>query len=469
MAQRTSFQPEGTDSNQLKDELQRTNLVPLHRTDFSMDILNKWSDIRTLNKPKRRSHHTSFIYESFLYVIGGVDISDIKQEDMYKINLEDKEPRWESVVPKGTPLRKIAYHAGALLKDNYWFYGGQTATLQSSNVMWKFDVTACKLEIIHLDGNQCPHLESHTCDVYENKMIIFGGHKDKVFNNEVYCFNPETKEFTKLTNNIPAKSKPSARQEHASLIVNDDLYIFGGVGKNDQLFNDLWKFNLKSMAFTQINYDSMDKDFIPGPRFGHSMILDKNQIYIFGGFLGLVNESNELWEYDISQNKYILLHDSIAEKFSEEDLEKTKKSLEDHAKIKKKFRWLTKHEVELRTNPLPFSSKDNKTQKNKSHTVQKSNSLTDIKTAHSNEVLNRPNVIKMKKSLVYTSVEEDLNNALHKLSKNEKTMASNENSTGKLPEPRDGHSMLIYKDTFIVFAGDRNKFPFNDLYSFSLN
>lgn len=469
MATKASFHPDITGSNQQKDDFHKTNMVPLHRTDFSMEILTKWAEVRSLDKPKRRSHHTSFIDESYLYIVGGVDISDIKQEDIYRINLEDEKPRWELVVPKGISLRKIAYHAGALINDNYYFFGGQTASLQTSNAMWNFNIKECSLEVILFEDNLCPPLESHTCDVYENKLIFYGGHKDKVLNNDIYCFNPEDGGFSKLTDNIPSNAKPLPRQEHASLVINDDLFIFGGIGKNDQLFNDMWKFNLKSMTFTPINYESMEKDMIPAPRLGHSMIFDKNEIYIFGGFLGLVNESNELWKFDITQNKYLLLHDSIAEKFTDDDLEKTKKSFEEQLKTKKKFKWLSKHEVELKTNPLPFSMKGNKNKNNQSNTVQKNNSLTDIKTAHSNDVLIRPNVIKMKKSLIYTSTEDDLCNALNKLSRNEKSITTNDNSNGKIPEPRDGHSMLVYKNKFVVFGGDRNKFPFNDLYFFTLN
>jgi hypothetical protein len=45
----------------------------------------------------------------------------------------------------------------------------------------------------------------------------------------------------------------------------------------------------------------------------------------------------------------------------------------------------------------------------------------------------------------------------------------NENESIKpstLPNPRDGHTAVLYGDEMIIFGGDRNKFPFNDLFSF---
>jgi hypothetical protein len=37
---------------------------------------------------------------------------------------------------------------------------------------------------------------------------------------------------------------------------------------------------------------------------------------------------------------------------------------------------------------------------------------------------------------------------------------------GAVPFPRDGHTANVYNDTMVIFGGDRNKFPFNDLFTF---
>ena len=38
-----------------------------------------------------------------------------------------------------------------------------------------------------------------------------------------------------------------------------------------------------------------------------------------------------------------------------------------------------------------------------------------------------------------------------------------------VPNPRDGHSAVFYEENMVIFGGDRNKFPFNDLFLFKLN
>ncbi len=37
-----------------------------------------------------------------------------------------------------------------------------------------------------------------------------------------------------------------------------------------------------------------------------------------------------------------------------------------------------------------------------------------------------------------------------------------------LPYPRDGHSAHLFENNMIIFGGDRNRFPYNDLFVFKL-
>ncbi len=39
---------------------------------------------------------------------------------------------------------------------------------------------------------------------------------------------------------------------------------------------------------------------------------------------------------------------------------------------------------------------------------------------------------------------------------------------GIRPNPRDGHSCVIYQDLMIVFGGDRHHMPFNDMFALDL-
>ena len=88
-------EPEEPEVQPASTELSKSNLVPLTRTDFSMEVAKKWSRLVARAPPKRRSCHTSFIYKNKdLYIIGGVDITERKQNDIYKIHINSTNPQW---------------------------------------------------------------------------------------------------------------------------------------------------------------------------------------------------------------------------------------------------------------------------------------------------------------------------------------------------------------------------------------
>ena len=72
-------------------------LSHLSRTDFNMNIINNWIEVRASNSPRRRSFHTSFLYKEYLYIFGGKDISEGKLNDMWRVNINEEKPHWEEV------------------------------------------------------------------------------------------------------------------------------------------------------------------------------------------------------------------------------------------------------------------------------------------------------------------------------------------------------------------------------------
>lgn len=91
-----------------KDLLNLTNedvqYTPLNRTDFNMEVKNRWYEIRTRHPPKRRSFHSSFHYKNYLYIIAGQDILEGKLNDIHRISLVESIPNWEKVTPTGDRL-----------------------------------------------------------------------------------------------------------------------------------------------------------------------------------------------------------------------------------------------------------------------------------------------------------------------------------------------------------------------------
>ena len=624
---------------------------------LKQDLLNHWSKLLLKEPPKRRTCHTSFIHDSYFYVVGGIDITEQKQDDIYKVNLAEPNACWTKVDILGEKMGRIAYHAGAELNGFYYIIGGQDENLNTLNTIQIFDITqerlseklenvglevtlqineAQKLELLKkflyilrikikdrqesdrikileteleqnllkylndeelilrekaileeleknlqtqdinklmdsstdidkmpteeinnnfspdflqiaitkIDENcqiYIPPLESHTVNTNEEKtlLIIYGGMTGKSYNRHVFIFDPQTKMAKNLTENLQNDQMPPPRQDHAAVIYNGCLYVYGGIGPDSRIYDDMWKFDLSSNTWEELkteaqknkeerrrqkieelkqqnieieeeeldDYDEEEdennKDIRPKGRSGHSMVLVGDLFYIFGGKTGLIKESNEIWEFNPADCHYECVHETLLEQFTKEELQKI--SSENKRDVKK-FRWLTRSDIEKRTNPSFNDNKSDKDKENEKKKKQKEKNKkkennkngspdrkkdakkTDIKKSknvkklekndnkngqnrdiegkYADQVLCRPNVVKMRKTLIFTSDPDKIKEGLNTLANDEKeNINSNiQRIKGELPEPRDGQSVCVDGSNLYIFGGDRFKFPFNDLF-----
>ena len=489
------------------------------------NVLNHWSKLLVKEPPKRRTCHTSFIYDSYLYVIGGIDITEKKQDDIYKVSIKEPNAKWEKIDNLGENLGKIAYHAGAEVKGFYYIVGGQDETLTTLNTIKVFDISQQRIEEkIEMEPDKFPPLESHTVNNYNDQsLIIYGGMSGKDYNKHVFSFDVETKEIKNLTENLEDDKMPPPRQDHAAVIYNGCLYVYGGIGPDSRIYDDMWKFNLTDNAWEEIKtqnqidkenrkkqkemekenkrqngekveeddetnddedeegLDEDKKDIRPEGRSGHSMVCINDTFYIFGGKTGLIKESNEVWKFNPNDIIYECVHQTLLEQFTKEELNRISAENKNDAKG---FRWLSRGEVEKRTNPSFNDNKKNKKNnkkndknnkksdgkkgkgKKKEKNETKNTQNKDIENKYADQVLCRPNVVKLRKTLIYTSDPEKIKEGLDTLTKDDKDEL-NENIIrikGELPEPRDGQSVCVLDNDIYVFGGDRFKFPFNDLF-----
>ena len=463
------------EKNQEKEEAEKRKT----EEEIKEKLLSHWSKLLLKEPPKRRSNHTSFIHGDYFYVIGGIDITEHKQDDIYKVNIREPNSTWVKVDLMGDKLEKISYHAGAEIDGFYYIVGGQNDTLQTLNTIQVFDITQESMgDKIELDQEKFPPLESHTVNVNPETMslIIYGGVSGKELNRHIYSFDVQKKEMKNLTQNLEEGDIPPPRQDHAAVIYNNALYIYGGLGMDNKIYDDMWKYEFSSNSWTELK-----------------------TVFIFGGKTGLIKESNEIWKFIPASTTYECVHETLLEQFSREELSKISA---ENKKDEKKFKWLTRSDVEKRTNPSfnSFKSeaelekekakkkkkenqknknnqqgmntmkmaKNDKNKKNNKKPEKKSdkNNNKDGEGKYSEQVLCRPNVVKMRKTLIFTSNPDKIKEGLNILSQDEKEKLNEniEKIKGEIPEPRDGQTACVDGTNIYIFGGDRFKFPFNDLF-----
>jgi hypothetical protein len=104
-----------------------------------------------------------------------------------------------------------------------------------------------------------------------------------------------------LNNHIKElKYKPKARAQFTLNITDDKIYLFGGL--NSDKLCDFWICNIKDNYTWQPIYFNEDSE--PAPRYGHTSVLYKKELYIYGGAMPNKNlkPSEELIIFNTQSN-----------------------------------------------------------------------------------------------------------------------------------------------------------------------
>jgi len=92
---------------------------------------------------------------------------------------------------------------------------------------------------------------------------------------------------------------PRARTNHTAAYFNKGMYIFGGSDESNNKLNDLWKYDLEKNRWIIINHISTEcDDGQPTKRSGHASNVIGDKMYIFGGLEGITHETNDFFSFD---------------------------------------------------------------------------------------------------------------------------------------------------------------------------
>lgn len=439
--------------------------------DFDTDVLDLWYEIRTKFNPARRSFHCCWNFKDYIYIYGGVNINIGKCSDFHKINLVTETPAWKRFVPINVEMvPPLAYASYLTIDDEFYIIFGQNDKMNQVNTIFKIipssneeedtydekeDIYFTKDKIEKVLINDLPYLESHSTAIYNNGFYVFGGFGKGKYSNNLYFIDLKNNTCNLVEIKSDKNKMPEPRMNSSLTSYLDKLYVFGGQNEESKYLNDFWIFDIKSSTWEKLSFDSY-KD-IPNERSGHSSVLYNNEIYIFGGKTNPVIEVNDMWKFNPSTNKFMLVQEYLLEQY--EYLGNVSQSEDQKSTIKKKHQSLRLSKIP--TNKLLTESSMKKKKKN----VDSSNQIYE-------EALEKsfPQIVQMKKSLIFSmDIDSHLWRKLNLSLEHNFSMNNRVSVQGSIPCPRDGHSSILYKGFLVIFGGDRNKFPNNDLFTFVLS
>ena len=182
-------------------------------------------------------------------------------------------------------------HEMVAIDSNLYLFGDLHTDSDLYNKLYKIDLSANTMEQISIqdqdDINQIKSRHFISMVSFDNSIFICGGINDNQNLSNFISIDTTTNYFEIKSFDASEQGKPSERTGHSLVVIpkpntglqdyNPVLYIFGG-RYNATYYNDLYRFTGEGTSF-KITLTSN----VPTERAYHSMVADRDYLYIFGG------------------------------------------------------------------------------------------------------------------------------------------------------------------------------------------
>ena len=234
------------------------NKNDLYEYRFTTSQWIDWSDKITGTLPPARSAHGAAIYQNKLWIFAGYD-GNARLNDMWAIDLTSSTPQWEKIDQSGDSPPTCCNFPVAVVGDSMYVFSGQSGAKITNNMYeFKFlEESWSRIPTEHLlKGDTSPPQRryGHSMVAYGQQLYVFGGAADGILDNEVHCFDVESRCWSIIQ---PAEGSqvPSGRVFHTAAVCDDCMYIFGGtIDSMTNRSGELFRFKFSSFPpFTFVN------------------------------------------------------------------------------------------------------------------------------------------------------------------------------------------------------------------------
>eukprot|EP01017_Pseudomicrothorax_dubius_P032159 TRINITY_DN4179_c0_g1_i3.p1 TRINITY_DN4179_c0_g1~~TRINITY_DN4179_c0_g1_i3.p1 ORF type:complete len:216 (-),score=39.43 TRINITY_DN4179_c0_g1_i3:172-819(-) len=166
------------------------------------------------------------------------------------------------------------------------FYTQDLEYEENLNDLWSLDLTKASWCRVKYEGTPPLPRSGHTAVTIGHKMYVFGGVElqggsPRTYFNDIHYLKSKPEEPPFWTEIKPLGECPPGRTGHSCNVYGEDLIIFGGKS-NKRLLNDIWVFDTRKSIWTRLQ--TVDGE--PSSRYRHKAIVHEDSLILFGGITG---------------------------------------------------------------------------------------------------------------------------------------------------------------------------------------
>ena len=237
-----------------------------------------WRNARINGRPPSVKNHSATLVGSKLYVFGGYDGKE-NHSTIYVLDCSNYE--WYQLkglggdIPAGRNGHSATYANGQLFIIGGWLGKGPLAAKD----LHIFDIPLLRWIEPDTYGEGPGPCNMHSADYIQcnNEIIVFRGGDGSAYLNDLHALDLMTMKWREIA---PDGRLPVPRANHASCVVDDNLYIFGGWDGQKRL-NDLHVLNAKADPPVWSTPQNLENK--PQARAGMTLTNVRGKIFLFGG------------------------------------------------------------------------------------------------------------------------------------------------------------------------------------------
>jgi hypothetical protein len=221
-------------------QTRRNDFYSFHFKNQQWKLLNADTHGIRGQPPSPRDRHCAVVYKDAFYVFGGFDGS-ARVNDFYKYDIMEQE--WTRIVPNEEDFTLPTCrhsHSAVVHKDSMWVFGGYDGSYRCD--LYEYNFLTNIWTVVDTGGRIPRPRYRATCVIYNDCLILHGGHDGTRHLEDTNVLDLETKRWTNL---VRIGNAPTSRDSHVSFTYNNAMYVFGGSAGGTAM-NDMYELSMET-------------------------------------------------------------------------------------------------------------------------------------------------------------------------------------------------------------------------------